>query len=120
MSWLEGVQKAMEGHLPESLLKLELKLKKERKENLLQKEMLWMQKSHCNWLKSGNGNIKFFHTSALIRKRRNIVEALLNDHDELVEDREELKNLTLNFYEELFRSDPNAGREFISGKFPQL
>lgn len=41
---LEGVQRAMGRHFSEGLLKLELKLKRERKEILLQAELLWKQK----------------------------------------------------------------------------
>lgn len=46
--------------MTEALLKLESKLKLERKELLLQKELLWLQKSIVDWLKSGDGNTRFF------------------------------------------------------------
>lgn len=40
------------------------------------REASWLQKSRNEWLKSGNGNNKFFHTSTLIRRRRNMIETL--------------------------------------------
>lgn len=78
---LEGVQGALQRHLIEGLLKLEMKLKEERKEIMLQEDLLWMQKSCNDWLKPGDGNTKFFCTSILVR-RRNKIEVLLNDEDE--------------------------------------
>lgn len=47
-------------HHSERLMKLELKLQKEGKEILMQEEMLWKQKSRCDWLKVGDGNTQFF------------------------------------------------------------
>lgn len=68
----------------ERMLRLEVKLK-ERREILLQEELLWLQKSRNECLKVGDGNTKFFHTSTLIKRRRNKVEALLDDHGAWVE-----------------------------------
>lgn len=35
-----------------------------------------MQKSHVDWLGMSDKNTKFFHTSTLIKRRRNRVEML--------------------------------------------
>lgn len=67
--------------MTEGLLKLESKLRLERKELLLQEELLWQQKSN-DWLKPGDRNMKFFHTSTLIRMRKNKIEALINEEGE--------------------------------------
>lgn len=77
--WLEGVHRSLERHVIEALLKLEMKLREERKELLLQEKMLWLQKSLNDWLKFADGNTKFLHTSTLVRRRRNKTEPLLND-----------------------------------------
>lgn len=53
------------------LLKLKFKLKREWAELLLQEESFWMQKSRIDRLRLGDKNTKFFHTSTLIRRRRN-------------------------------------------------
>lgn len=59
---LEGVQRLLERQVTESLLKLEMNLRAELKDLLLQEEVLWLQKSRNEWLKSGDENIKLFHT----------------------------------------------------------
>lgn len=84
---------------------------------LLQKELLWLQKSRNDWLGAGDGNIKFSLTLMLVRRRRNKIESLQNDQVVWVEDREALKNMALNFYEDLFTSDPSAGGAFMRSCF---
>lgn len=79
--------------------KLGRNLKEERGLILLQEELLWIQKSH-NWLKFGDGNSKFFHTSMLVRIRRNRIEALVDKNRIWVEEKEELMNMALRFYME--------------------
>lgn len=79
-----------------------------------------MQKSRNDWLKSGDGNKKFFHTSILVRRRRNKIEALMNDQGEWVEERMKFKGLAVSFYANLFISDPSSSGTFIPGRFPQL
>lgn len=101
----------------EALLNLERKLKEERRKILLQEEKLWMQKSHIDWLKWEDGNTKFFHTSTLVRIRRNRTEPLRDCNEELIEDNQELKNIAMDLYADLFKTDPAAGGDYIRGKF---
>lgn len=69
---LARVQKALEQHTTEGLLKVEWKLRTERKEILLQEELLWKQKSQNDWLRMEDGNTKFVHTFTIVRRRRNM------------------------------------------------
>lgn len=110
---LAGVQDALDRRVTEELLKLGLKLRMERKEVLLQEKLLWKQKSMNDWLKDGDDNTRFFHTSAIVRRGRNKVESLKNEVGVWVEDKEELKELALKFYKELFSSDPNTGEQGV-------
>lgn len=57
---LLGVQRALERRITEGLLKLDSKLRLERREILLQEELLWKQKSRVDWLKAGESNTRFF------------------------------------------------------------
>lgn len=72
---LTGMKRALDRKLTKSLLRLEERLKKERQLMLLKEELLWKQKLRQDWLKSGDGNIKYFHTSTFIRRRHNKVES---------------------------------------------
>lgn len=58
----------------------------------------------------------FFHTSTLIRRRKNRITALQNEGGEWVEGKENLKNMALK----LFTSDPTADKEFFKGRFLEL
>lgn len=102
------------------LLKSKAKLQKKRNGILLQEVVPWMHTSRENWLKLGDRNTKFFHTSILLRRRRNKIEALLDDRDQWISDQKQLKEMAECYYSKLFNSDPLSGGEFISGQFPQL
>lgn len=91
------------------LQKLDLKLKREWADVLLQEEVLWMQKSWVDWLRMGNKNTKFLHTSTLVRRRRNRVELLMNEESDWLAGSAQLKNMAFEFYTGLFSTDPLAG-----------
>lgn len=118
---LEGVQRSLATRVTTRLLRLEEKLKKELNEILVQEEMLWKQKSRIEWLKEGDRNTKFFHTTMLIRRRRNRVDALLDDNGEWVTEKEQLKKVAIGFYTRLFTSELRIdGDKFLTGMFPPL
>src|SRR4051812_25520058 len=71
----EGKQKALASHPSDGLLMMEDGLKKEWDEILMQKELIWKQKSRIDWLRAGDKNTKLFHISTIIRRRRNRVES---------------------------------------------
>lgn len=77
---LEGVQKVLAFRPTAALLKLEVKLKDSLNEVLRQKEMTWLQKSRVQWIKGSDLNTKFFHTSTIIRRKRNKIEGLLDEN----------------------------------------
>lgn len=90
--------KALEASPSMGLLNLERRLKREWIVVLLQEEVLWMQKLCVNRLRFGDQNNKFFHTSTLVRRRRNKVEMLKNEEEEWVVDDERLKDTAVRFY----------------------
>ena len=55
-----------------------LQYKLEKLEN--QKELFWKQRSHCNWLKHGDRNTRYFHAFASERRRINWLKKLRNEH----------------------------------------
>ena len=76
---LRGIQcNTVEGP-NEYLLNLESQHRKEYFEILQQEKELWSVKSRYNWLIQEDRNTRFFHTSTLIRKRRNKIVYLKNN-----------------------------------------
>lgn len=115
---LGGVQRAISNSQSHFMVRLERELREERRLILLQEEMLWLQKSRVNWLRHGDSNTKFFHTTALIRKHKNKIEALVNSEGRWVEEKEQLKDLAVDFYTNLFQSEMEQPVEYLLGKFP--
>lgn len=66
-------------------------------------------------------NTKFFHLSTLIRRRRNMIDCLMNNNGEWVSNKEELIGMAVNYYSKLFSDDAFSGdRGYIRGCFPLL
>lgn len=102
----------------ERMLRLEVRLKRERKDILLHEDLLWLQKCRNELLKARDNNKKYFHTSTLIRRRRNKVEALLDDHRVSVsEDKNALKDMAVRYDSDLFSTDLEVGG-VCEGKIP--
>ena len=57
---------------------------------LIKEESLWRSKSRETWLTCKDRNIKYFHTSTLIRKRSNAINLLKLDSSVWVSSRDEL------------------------------
>ena len=45
-------------------------------EVLAQEEVMWLQRSRCNWYRDGDRNTKYFHSVVNSRKKQNRIEAL--------------------------------------------
>lgn len=116
---MEGVMKALSERHSCRLIKLERWLKRDWTDVLLEEELLWKQKSRVDWLKEGDRNTKFFHTSTLVRRMRNKIVMPQDENGRWVEDGAELKDMAIKFYSKLFKSEPVEG-DFITGAFPVL
>nr|KYP56167.1 hypothetical protein KK1_002404 [Cajanus cajan] len=101
-------------------------LKLEQKNNPylenLSKE-LWAQYeeilSRCKWLEMGDCNTKYFHSTTIIRRRKNRILKLKNDGGIWIENKKNLELVT-NFYKNLFK-DPGVFTPFcLTGTFPEL
>lgn len=49
---------------------------KELEKCLIQEEIMWMQRSRCNWYSYGDKNTRYFHTSTQCRRERKNIKAL--------------------------------------------
>ncbi|KAL8129313.1 hypothetical protein V2J09_018468 [Rumex salicifolius] len=83
----------------------EYDLHQELEKTLEEEELLWFQKARDKWVQFGDRNTRYFHTSTLIRRRRNKVEALMNDEGTWVTDQSELEGMVRGFYNSLYSRD---------------
>lgn len=51
------------------------------------KDLYWFQKARKDWLRFEDMNTRSFHLSTIIKRKRNKIEVLLDDQDNMVMDR---------------------------------
>ncbi len=101
----EQLQKIQHKDCTEENYKFEVMLQSEMNEWLLRSEMLWRQKSREMWLKDGDRNSKFFHLSTLIRRRRNLVDAIKSNSGDWITNKKEIKKVFLSNFIEQFSEE---------------
>ena len=77
-------------------------LKAELRELLTKEEKLWQQRSKLHWLKEGDQNTRYFHGKASQRCRKNCIKHLKNQNGEWVEGDDQIAQLFIDYYSELF------------------
>ncbi|CAA0837256.1 Unknown protein, partial [Striga hermonthica] len=68
-------------------------------------EEYWAQKSRSQWIKEGDSNTKFFHALTLQRRRLNAITRLLDDNNQMLEDKEDIQQHICQFYKQLFSTE---------------
>lgn len=87
---------------------------------LIQEELLWKQKSRESWLNHEDKNTRYFHTTTMVRRKRNKIEALSDDDGNLVTDPETLKAMAVNYFRSLY-AHSEGGSPYNTGlTFPRL
>ena len=102
MQEIATVQDLLDIHQTNDLLGKEEALVKEFEVVLEQEEMIWFQKSREKWIELGDRNTKYFHTSTIIRRRRNRIEALKDDENRWILQSTKLEKLALGYYKRLY------------------
>ena len=92
LAWLDGVQRALANQHSSSLVALENQLIKELDVVLEQEKDLWALKSRINWMILGDRNTSFYHVSALARRKRNFITAIMNEVGEWLTEEREVAN----------------------------
>lgn len=106
----------------DNLLATEAQLLKNFELLLEQEETLWYQKSREKFIELGDMNTSFFHTSTIIRRRRNRIDLLRDEDDRWVSDRVELEELAIKYFKRLYSlEDVDEVRDGLSKEgFVQL
>ncbi|XP_061339245.1 uncharacterized protein LOC133285942 [Gastrolobium bilobum] len=121
ISRLDGIQKVSSSNNSKQLEKLESKLKDELSGILDQEEQLWHQKSRGNWIRDGDRNTRLYHTSTLIRRKRNKIIKLQDEAGHWISREEELIELARNFFLNLFKDEAiNPVWVHTSNNWPDL
>ncbi|CAL1376110.1 unnamed protein product [Linum trigynum] len=68
-----------------------------------EEEIFWRQRSRVQYLKGGDKNSNFFHTSTILRSHRNKVLKLLDDMNIWMTHHDDLQNHCVSFYRNLFQ-----------------
>ncbi|XP_070055183.1 uncharacterized protein LOC142179860 [Nicotiana tabacum] len=76
MARIAGIQKLPNYQFNNYLLNLESNLIRELDSIFKNEDDFWKLKSRFNWLTEGDANIRFFHTSTLNWRRRNMIMSL--------------------------------------------
>ena len=77
-------------------------LKIQLKEAYSKKELFWSQKSRIQWLKEGDKNIHFFHSSVKGRRRRHKMQRILRKDKSWANTKEELGEEVEKYFKNLF------------------
>ncbi|XP_050229329.1 uncharacterized protein LOC126678474 [Mercurialis annua] len=113
--------RAKENYTNQRLNILEEKLSKDLEDTLYQEELLWIQKSRCDWVVDGDRNTAYFHRRTSTRRRKNKIWALKNEHGQLVDNPDTLKEMATEYYSKLFTKEVDAYTSLpCQGLFPVL
>lgn len=100
---IEGRMAALIADPPNQHSKLkEEKLNEEHKLTLLQQEKYWHQRSRINWVLFGDENTRFFHTTAITRKRRNTIRAIKLEDGSWESDARAIRGLFVSHFKGIY------------------
>lgn len=102
---IKALQDLLELTQTYDLLRKEADLLSEFDVILEQEEVLWFQKSRERWIALGDRNIKYYHTTTMVRRRKNKIEALKDDDGSWIMQSLELEKLATEYYRKLYSMD---------------
>ncbi|CAN1325525.1 LINE-1 reverse transcriptase homolog [Linum perenne] len=68
-------------------------------------ENYWAQRAGTTWLRLGDKNTKFFHASAVQRRKRNLISKLKDSSGVWIDEAADIEKHISDFYKELFRDE---------------
>jgi hypothetical protein len=83
---------------------------------LEQEDLKWRQRAKVEWLKNGDRNTKFFHACANQRKRRSIIEKIVDGYGQTCTTQREIEGAFINHFQTILTiSSPNNIEECTVG-----
>ncbi|XP_061370519.1 uncharacterized protein LOC133313201 [Gastrolobium bilobum] len=120
-SRLNGLDSYKYGRYDHNTELLQKELWRELQAILVREELIWFQSSRNQWLKYGDKNSRFFHSSTIARRRHNRIVTLKNEQGEWIADSDMLVNMATSFYQGLFSIEEERDGVFpIQNGFPVL
>jgi hypothetical protein len=96
----------------------EIKIQDRLVELNYREEIMWRQRSRIQWLSEGDQNTKFFHQKASGRKKRNRISRITRSDGSVTEDLDEMKNMTVDFYKQLYTAEGTMGVNEVLSHVP--
>ena len=87
---------------------------------LIKEEKMWRQRSRSLWLHEGDQNTRFFHNQASNKYRRNQIEELQNSRGEMCKEEEDIAQILITHYQELFHSANLENIEHVLSAIPTM
>lgn len=94
----------MKGQRDEEYVERYVNEAKKLSEIYIQQETFWIQRSKQLWLKEGDRNSKYFHASARIRRKSNMISKLQNKVGQIVDWDHRLQDTMTAYFDNLFQS----------------
>ena len=105
---IKGTQHALTNNPNQFLINLERTLLKEYNLILQQEHDLYATKSRYNWAILGDRNTSFFHTSTIVRRKRNRIEKILDSSDNWVHEANEVADVVKKGFIKLFCTEKTS------------
>lgn len=87
---------------------------------LRQEQVFWKQRAKNFWLSDGDMNTKFFHQCASNRRKKNLIKGLFNENGVWCTTDEELEDIVLRYYGQLFTSSQPSNLANIMSLVPKV
>lgn len=81
-------------------------LQREHSRCIAAQESYWLQRSRLNWNLMGDQNTRFFHMTAVVRRRRNRIQAIQTAEGDWIVKEDQIRKLFVNHYKVIYKKDP--------------
>lgn len=118
---MEGINRILLTEVNPQLQLLRDKLWDEYLVILHQEEAYWFHQAKSKWILLGDRNTRFFHQTAIVRQRKKFFLALQNNDGAWMYDEEDLRNMVVDFYSQLYATSGLTFYNLVSSHgFPIL